>query len=469
MHIRTGVAAVALLAATGTAHAEEDGSAALKELQRRMDEMERRHDEEMRALREQLARAKGKSEGDAEGGGDLADAVEEYLERTRSLENRVETLSRPGPQVKLMDISLNGLFTVGGSTATDSEIADLQGGGHDPRKRGFSVQNVELSFRGAIDPWLEGEAHIITFIDAEGETAVELEEAFLTTTSLPAGLQLKAGQFFTEFGRLNATHPHAWEFVDQPVVNSRMFGGDGMRGPGARLSWLTPAAFPLELIVGAQNANGETMASFVSEEPLSGRPSTEPSVRSATDLTWSSRIAASTDLSDTTTLLAGTSAAWGPNGTGPSARTRILGADLTLKWRPSDARAGFPFVTWTTEVMQRRYAAAEFNEPGSGLGYFPHEVLTDRGFYSQATWGFLRNWTAGIRWDGANGAHDGNALDPARDRRSRVSAALTWFPSEFSRVRLQVNRDRSEALGGAFTSVWLQFEFNLGSHGAHRF
>ena len=394
---------------------------------------------------------------------------EEDADRIEDLERRLVAVERPAPALRLLDLSLSGLFAAGGSTATEEELEVLQGGGHDPHKRGFTVQNVELSISGAVDPYLRGDFHLITFIDSEGETRVELEEAYLTSTSLPAGLQLRAGHFFTEFGRLNPTHPHSWDFVDQPVVSTRMFGADGMRAPGARLSWLAPTETPLELLATVQNANGETMTSFLGtedEEQVGGRPWNAPGVRSLGDLLYAGRAQASVDLSGETTALFGASAAAGPNGTGDSGRTRILGGDLTVKWKPRANDHGFPFVDWQTEAMTRRFHADEYLVAGEP--YFPHETLHDGGFYSQATWGFRRGWTAGVRWDQADGMHGDPQDDPFRERRTRAAAALTWFPSEFSKVRLQVNRDRSESLGES-TSVWLQFEFLLGAHGAHRF
>ena len=65
---------------------------------------------------------------------------------------------------------------------------------------------------------------------------------------------------------------------------------------------------------------------------------------------------------------------------------------------------------------------------------------------------------------------DGESLgrDPQREERWRISPNLTWYPSEFSKVRLQYNYDdRSQE--GVDHSVWLQFEFLLGAHAAHRF
>ncbi len=129
---------------------------------------------------------------------------------------------------------------------------------HDPNKRGTTVQNIELAMRAAVDPYLDGQAYIIFQVDSEGESVLEVEEVLFTTLVLPFGLQVKGGQFLTEFGRLNNRRPHAWAFVDQPVVNTRMFGGDGLRNSGMRLSWLTPLPWYSEFYFTFQQANGET-------------------------------------------------------------------------------------------------------------------------------------------------------------------------------------------------------------------
>jgi hypothetical protein len=55
-----------------------------------------------------------------------------------------------------------------------------------------------------------------------------------------------------------------------------------------------------------------------------------------------------------------------------------------------------------------------------------------------------------------------------RARRWRVSPNLTWFPTEYSKIRLQYNYDDRDFIG-VDHSVWLQFEFVLGAHGAHKF
>jgi hypothetical protein len=61
-----------------------------------------------------------------------------------------------------------------------------------------------------------------------------------------------------------------------------------------------------------------------------------------------------------------------------------------------------------------------------------------------------------------------DAFDVFRGERTRVSPDLTFYPSEFSKIRLQYNYDHGEHFGVEH-SVWLQVEFQLGAHGAHKF
>jgi hypothetical protein len=309
-----------------------------------------------------------------------------------------------------------------------------------------------------------GEAHLVYQLTPEGESILEVEETFLTTTALPAGLQVKAGHFFIEFGRLNARHPHAWNFVDQPIVNTRMFGGDGLRTPGFRLSWLAPLPWYADFMAGVHNANGETAFSFASaaeegeEAGFAGHPFVERQVDGPEDLLYSFRWLNSVDLTTATANL-GVSALVGPNATGGDTRTQILGGDLYLKWKPRRNDRGWPFAALQAEVMNRRY------EVGG-----PSETLDDWGLYLEGLWGFRTRWVAGLRAEWADGdGNSGGEEDALRDRHFRWSPVLTWYPSEFSKLRFQYNHDRAEHLDRVESAFWTQFEFMLGTHPAHNF
>ncbi len=396
--------------------------------------------------------------------------------------------SRPlGPtQLRLIDLSLDALFAAGTSTVRDEELQRLQGGGHDPRRRGFTVQNVELSLQGAVDPYLTGEAHIVYFIDAVGgESVMELEEAFFTTQQLPWGLQLEGGQFFTELGRINPQHPHQWHWQDQPVVNTRFFGPDGMRGPGFRLGWLSPLPWYSVFHGGVQNANGETMTSFlasdeaVEERPLQDRPFVARDARTLKDLVYLLRWENGFDITGEIGSKLGLSGLYGPNSTGAGGYTRIYGADLLVKWRPEKNDRGWPFVTWESEVMRREYFADDAVNEGDNPAdpaddtIFSSEVFRDWGFYTQVLHGFVRSWAAGARFEYAGGAGppgDARRADPFRDDRLRFSPLLVYHPTEFSRLRLQYNYDNAVHLAGDDAhSVWLGVELLFGAHAAHSY
>jgi hypothetical protein len=366
-----------------------------------------------------------------------------------------------------MNIGFSGLMDFGWSSEPD--VGSLQRGDHDPAVRGFTIPNEELTLDGAVDPYFKGFVNVVYKVDREGESAFELEEAYILTTSLPSNLQLKGGQFFVEFGRQNQQHPHAWAFVDQPLVLNRMFGPDGLRGQGARLSWLLPTSWYTEAMVSVMNAGGETMFSFGSPESseIHGGVPVEHEVNGGTDLVLVPRVSTSFDLTETQTLLLGVSSAFGPNSSGTSSRTRIYGADAYWKWKSATAAQGFPFLSIQGEVMARNYDAAQRFESLVSSFILPEETLKDQGGYAQVLWGIRPRLVAGFRGEWADG-NDAAFDSEIRANRTRFSPNFTYYPSEFSKVRLQYNFDDRKGIGRDH-SLWLQFEFILGAHAAHRF
>ncbi|HUK99293.1 MAG TPA: hypothetical protein VLX29_00385 [Nitrospirota bacterium] len=60
------------------------------------------------------------------------------------------------------------------------------------------------------------------------ETGIDLEEAYVVTTTLPEGWQIKGGKFKNNFSRLDSQHPHAWDFRDT-ALPYRAFLGNVIR------------------------------------------------------------------------------------------------------------------------------------------------------------------------------------------------------------------------------------------------
>jgi hypothetical protein len=375
-----------------------------------------------------------------------------------------------GNNKNYMNISFDSVFALAASS--DRHPDRLEVGDHDPQQRGFNARNAEIALDGAVDPYFEGFANIVLKLDNNNETEIELEEAFLQTTSLPYGLQVKGGQFFDAFGRINATHPHTWEFADSPLVNGRLLGPDGLRGVGAQIAWTLPVPWYSQAILAVQNGRGGTGYSFRNpgdDGLFYGRMTIDREASALHDLVYIPRIENSFNPSDTQTVLFGASGAFGMNETGSDTHTQIYGADFLYKWKSARAEGGFPFVKWQTEAMYRRF------EAGRGLdNLFPvEETFKDWGLYSQVLWGFKKGWVAGIRGDYVHMQESAFTDDETRQSRTRISADLTWYPTEFSKLRLQYNHDFLEAnsffASRDVDSIFLQFEFILGAHGAHKF
>ena len=400
-------------------------------------------------------------------------AVQARLDSITAAKPPVAGVSAPG---SYMNVSFVGLTDFAWSTTKD--VGALQVGDHEPHVRGFAIPNAELALNGTVDPYLKAFASVVYKLDANGETGVELEEMYFLTTSLPHNLQVKGGQFFAEFGRQNPQHPHSWAFADQPLALNRMFGPEGLRSQGVRMSWLLPTSFYTEATLGVFNSAGTTTYSFRSDESSAihgGVPATRE-VGGAGDLLYVPRVASSVDLSDTQTLLMGLSGAFGPNNSGSSARTAVYGADLYWKWKSPTAHHGFPFVALQGEALVRTYDAAARVAAADPSVPLIGRSLRDRGAYAQLQWGIRPMLVAGARADYAAGANtngDGTVvyyLPPPAERgnRSRYSTNMTWFPTEFSKFRIQYNYDHRRGIGNDH-SLLMQFEFLLGAHAAHKF
>jgi hypothetical protein len=405
----------------------------------------------------------------------LAAAVGALQARLDSLSTRADAAATAGAPVQAAPARPGAYMNVGFVALTDAgwstepDVHSILMGDHDPKVRGFTLPNTELTLDGAVDPYFQGFTNIVFGLDERGETGLELEEAFVLTTSLPKNLQLKAGQFFADFGRQNAQHPHAWAFIDQPLVLGRMFGPDGLRSQGLRLSWLAPTPFYTEAMMSVVNSTGGTAFSFRSDasSEITGGVPVDRRVMGLGDMLVVPRVATSFDVTDNQTLLLGTSAAFGPNNSGPSAKTQIYGVDGYWKWKSPTAAQGFPFVSLQGEAMYRKYGAAQRVAADDPAVVLPAETLADRGGYGQVLWGIRPRIVAGLRYDVVNGSASSFAT-PQRDDRFRISPNFSWYPTEFSKLRFQYNYDDRKGIGSDH-SFWVQFEFLLGAHAAHKF
>jgi hypothetical protein len=319
--------------------------------------------------------------------------------------------------LSLPDISAIGSFAAAWNDYDVGALSPRSGPFAPANSLEFLFQEVELSLRAVIDPYARADIYVALRTDG-----ASVEEAFVTTTSLPAGLQVKAGQLRSPFGRINGQHPHTWDFVDGPLAAGRLVADESLAGAGLDLSWLAPLPWFAELHVAAQ-----------STAPVEGDPRR---------LTGVARLAQFFPLTDETTLGVGLSAA--ARDEGASARRILGGADLYLRWRPPATR--------TAVTLQGELFGRHFSEGSGGTRW---------GGYSQLFWRVGPAAGLGVRYDQAPVAGSAGF-------ERRYSGVATWFLSEFQRLRVQIAHDVRVGGWTGFEAL-LQAEFGIGAHGAHPF
>jgi hypothetical protein len=343
-----------------------------------------------------------------------------------------------------MSVIVDGSFGYYGRYPADFQSIRIPPSGDDPTnlKEGFTLQEVELAFQAAIDPYFEGAA-FLTIPNLDG---IEVEEAYLLTTALPANLQIKAGSFRSQVGRNNTQHLHLQHFTRRPLMTPLLFGADGLRAPGVQVSLLLPA-LPWFATLYAE--------AFTVPAPDAGTVATfGGGGRRPADLTYTAVLEQFWSPSEATSLLLGLNFATGvasecalpPCGDGR--RDYLYGADLFFKWRRPDVTGERFSLIWSTE-----YFARTITDGGP----------TEAALYTEPVVQLAKRWFIGGRFD-LTGVPSGIYVP----RRYGTAASITFAPTEFSRLRLY-----GQELWGpgatATTVGFLQTEFSMGAHGAHPF
>jgi hypothetical protein len=295
----------------------------------------------------------------------------------------------------------------------------------------LQMNEAEVTFQAVVDPYARGDFFLSFTPDG-----VEVEEGFITLTSLPGGLLTKVGKMKEQFGKINTLHPHALSWADRPLVMTNLLGGDeGMSDSGVSVSklLLNPLFF-LE-------ATGEMFEGTAGPFQSHGR----------SDVSWVGRLRGYRDVTEATNLDIGTSFAYGHNDLGADYTTRLYGVDATFRYRPLQRAIYRRFLARTELMWSRRDQPSTLGGPQSAFGY-----------YVSGDYQFARRWFSGVRFDSSDRAHDAGLNDKG------ASLVLTFWPSEFSQVRGQYRRT-TYAGGTTANELLFQLLFSIGAHGAHVF
>ncbi|MGB5256113.1 MAG: hypothetical protein WBN44_02585 [Woeseiaceae bacterium] len=333
------------------------------------------------------------------------------------------------------------------------------GGEAGPFDEGLGLGETELIMSANVDDKFT--AYLTAALALEdGEAVVEIEEAWVEATALPAGLGARFGRFFSGIGYLNEKHPHTWDFADQPLPY-QVFLGDQYLDDGVQLRWIAPTDYFMEL--GGEWLRGDRYPSAGAAK--SGAGSYSLFAKFGGDVGTDSSWLAGLSYLDSTAVDRPSGDEDDPlifNG-----ESRLTAAEFVWKWAPDG--------NWKQKnlVLQAEYMwrdeRGDYLLPGSAPLLYDAEQT---GWYAQVVYQPIPRWRFGGRIDGLSSDNPGSLFDgtelaaPGSDPR-RYSVMTDWSNSEFSRLRLQLTRDEA---GPVDDTQWgIQYIHSIGAHGAHTF
>jgi hypothetical protein len=325
---------------------------------------------------------------------------------------------------------------------------ELAVGHHDPIRRDkLTVQNLEFSLSGRLNQYNE---FFVTYAGPFGEGDVYdgiFEEWFWKFKNLPGGFELRGGRVYNRFGIQNTYHVHGFDWVDQYLVNTRMFGDDSLTTIGAEITWLAPLPWTsqFDVALGVAPGHDDHAHGGHGHDEFEGRFNPEESHFAEDETVVVANWTNIWNLNDFHQFRGGFSGAWGQNHTGFD--TSVYGAHFEYQWRQNGFDPGGRYFRVRSEAMVSDFRV----EDEFGLTDHPASQR-DFGAYLSLLYGFAEDFEIGLRGDFVSGN-----WETAQDTRVRVSPGITWYANAARtlRLRLQYNCDRSNQRGTDH-SVWAQ-------------
>jgi hypothetical protein len=461
--------ATAMLCATGSSAFGDDLSERINALEIIVKSQAKIIEEQQKAidqLKEETARM-------AHGGGlpekrEPASPPQDIQKKVDDLNEKVEQVAEA--QKREISSIFNPAIGLVGETVFSYRSKGQQDTGS-ARAGGFDVyqRSVELNAAGSVDPFCK--AYVVANASADattGESMFGIEEAAIQTTALPWNLEVKAGRFFGEFGRLAYIHDHELPFVNRPLALAEYIGGES-RTDGLQVNWLLPAEHYVSWTAG-------TGVQFGGDNP----PNNVGTFRHASGMNYWTRLSTSFDLTPDVSLEPGASGLWNPHTDSQSITNntlladaagnpqdvagniyterarRLYGADFVLSYKPLRNNQ-FQSVTWGTEVLysENRYDMA--SAAGTAL---PGGTVGSVGLYSYLTYKFHRQWSAGFLYEWVESQVD------SRDKTSAYSPYLTWATSHWNQLRFQYTHTSHNAYSPfkSDDAVYGQWAWIIGAH-----
>lgn len=356
-------------------------------------------------------------------------------------------------------VVLNGHY--GSFTGNNADIAGFGVGEEGGRAaEGLALDEAELNISSNVDDKFAASV-TAAIAEEDGETEVELEEAYIRTLGLPGGLGVKAGRFLAPVGYLNERHAHSDDFADRPLPN-RTFLNSGYKDDGVLASVILPTDFYSEIGAGVVRGN---------DFPGGGSDGSDPGA-------WMAYGKVGGDIDADQSWLVGLSTLQ----TRPGSRaanddtvffhgdSNLYVASLRYTWNPT-GNAKDQEVSLQGEYFWRDENGT-YEDTNAGTGAVDYDDAQS-GWYAQAVYKFLPEWRVGARYSMLNPGDvpaglAGSALDDEGHKPWNAALMTDWTNSEFSRIRLQYAYEEPSS-GEEDNQVLLQYIMSFGAHPAHTY
>jgi hypothetical protein len=320
----------------------------------------------------------------------------------------------------------------------------------------FVPREFELSLQSSLDPFSRAKIfisrhaagpEIIPFAESDHEHEGEeeghgsgfaVEEGYVEWVSLPGGVGLKLGRFQQRFGTMNRWHSHALPFQGRSLPHLAYLGEEALAQTGLSMTWLAPVGG------GAAGTYETTIELTRSENELFGE-SARPSMLGHVNGFW--HFGPSTDLELGLSWLAG----W--HGEADSFfRRDVYNIEFAFNWSPPErSRQRGLVVRGGVMVLEGLLPHEEDLGP-------PDPGARAMGLWSMAELRLSPSWLVGLRLDRAESPHEPD------ETQTLFSPTLTWWQSEFVRVRAEYDRLGGFEGSGSTGLFALQVTFAMGPH-----
>jgi hypothetical protein len=309
----------------------------------------------------------------------------------------------------------------------------------------FDLAEIEAAVQGYLNPYSRAD---IFFAKHGVEGALEIEEAYITfLRGLPLGMNIKAGKYLVDFSKLNTLHPHAYPFIDRPLLHQLYFGEDGWNDIGMQLNVLLPTG-SLYTQWSVNVLKGDPAHAHEEEDTGASHAVAKEAEH---PLAWTSRLSSHAALTDRSNVEWGLNAGHATYDPDRDLAYTRFGLDAKYKWKPNAYRS----LTLQAEALleYRKVAAADSSSPRTNSRTF--------GFFAFANYQFRKRWNIGAMAE---------SLQPPgneSEHYSSWSAFVGFSPmEETSVIRLLYQHIEQQE---KVDKIILQLSFSLGPHKAHLF